>query len=429
MTVITAIAFGIAPGLQAAASNISETLKLGGQRTSGVTKRGYHNAIVVTEMALALAVLTIAAMLANDFIRLQRLDLGLALEDRLVMSIWIPSAKYREPQKQFAFYDRLLAEVTALPGVRSAAIVQNPPLTNFDGRAVLGEGYADIPENLLSPQSYFVSPDYTKTMGIPLLRGRVLTERDNESAPLVALVSESLAEQLFPNEDAIGKRIRVSTSNDQKQWHTIVGVVGDVRQLGPEGRPTGGMYLPAHQFPVPWMNLVVHASAPLALTPSIRKIVAGLDPDVATFDIARYEDVISDSVLVRRTAMLLTLAFGGVSLFLSAIGLYGLVAYVVSTRMHEFGIRSALGAQRADLLKLVVGSGARLILAGTLIGICASFAAAKLVSASVEGLSVSKAAGLGPAVVTLLVVAFVASIVPARAAANVDPALPLRTEG
>jgi putative ABC transport system permease protein len=309
--------------------------------------------------------------------------------------------------------------------------VQNPPLGNFDGRGILPEGRANAPENILAPQGYFISSDYLRTMGIPLLRGRSFTDADDRDHQPVALVSTSLANLMWPGEDPIGKHLQLFSDkkvNGQYPFRAVIGVVGDVHHLGPEQRVLPGLYVPFRQLPVTFMTLIVHTPRPLALVPSIRGEVNALDKELAVFRVGAYEEFLSESILVRRLSMLLVVLFGAMALFLAAVGLYGLVAYVVSRRVREFGVRAALGASPADLLRLVVGSGLRLIAVGIAIGVAASLVAARAISSVLFGVRPADAFTIVAMVVILAAAGLVASVVPARHAARVDPVEALRGE-
>ena len=432
-TFLTAVMFGVVPAVQSASSNLAESLKQGGQRSEGSGGgKKFHAVVVTTELALALMVLTCAALLVNGFIKLQRVNVGFDPHDRLQMNVWISYQKYNKPEQQIAFFSELMRQVQNMPGVTSAALTDNQPMGGYDGRGILPEGKADVPENKPSPQAYSVTVDYLKTMGIPLLRGRNFEPTDNEKSAPVVLLSKDLAEQIFPGEEPLGKKIQMQSglkdANGKNVWRTVVGIVGDVMQLGPDGRKTPGFYMPYQQFPVTGMTLIVHAPHAQPLVAPLRRIVNRMDPDVAVFRVQTYEETLSDALMLRRVAMLLITAFGAIALFLAAVGLYGLMAYVVSRRQHEFGVRSALGAQRADILKLVLGSGLRLVAIGSVIGLGCSFAATRVIGSALDGLGSPDAKTLGSAFAVLITAGLIANFIPAVNAANVDPALPLRGE-
>lgn len=428
---VTSVVFGLAPALHST-SNLSDELKRGSHTVDmGRGSRRLQSSIVVIELALALTLLTTATLLIQSFVRLQRVDVGFEPEERLVMNVWLPFAKYKQPQQQIAYYEELLRRVTRLPGVNSAAIVQNPPVSDFDGRAILPEGRADVRQNILSPQAYVVSPTYLRTMGIPLVEGREFTASDNENSALVAMVSKNLATEMFPGERVIGKRLQLLSDkklDGKYPFRTIVGVVGDVRHFGPDGRESEGLYVPYRQFAVPFMSLVVHSRKPLALAKSIRRDIAEMDSDVAAFKIGSYTDFLADALLIRRIAMILIATFGATALFLAAVGVYGLLSYVVSLRMREFGLRAALGARPTELVSLVLASAVRLISVGAVAGVAGSFIATRLAGSTIVGSVSPDRLTIGASTAILLFVALIASFIPARMAAQADPSVTLRAE-
>ena len=429
---LTSILFGLAPALQSAKANISCAIKQGGQNKE-VSRGGqrFQSLIVIGEFVLALTLLTVAALLVQTFVSLQKVDVGFRPERKLLMHVWLPSMKYKKPEQQVQFFDELIRRVSHLPGVKSAALVQNPPLGNFDGRAILPEGQADIPQNLLSPQAYFITPDYLQTMEIPLLQGRGFSAADNESGQLVAIVSQSLANRMFPGQDAVGRKLQLLSDkkiDGKYPSRVIVGVVGDIRHLGPDARVTPGLYVPFRQLPVTWMSLVVDCESPSAIVPSIRGELRTIDRDVAAFKISTYEDLLSDSLLIRKLAMGLISTFGGMALFLAAVGLYGLLSYGVSVRMREFGVRAALGALPADLVKLVLRSGLKLVLLGGLVGIVSSAVAGRFAASVIAGTIPPDVLTITTSFAILAGVAVLASLIPALAAGRANPASTLRTE-
>lgn len=429
---ITTVLFGLAPAWHVTAVNPALGLKQGGQKSqvSRGSKR-VHGVVIVGELALAVAMLTIAAVLVRSFIRLQRVELGFQPDHLLVMNVWAPYAKYKQPEQETAFYTELLRRVSSLPGVETAGLVQNPPLGDFDGRAILPEGRQDEPQNYLSPQAYLVTTDYLRTMQISLRDGRRFTDADNGQSPPVALVSKSLAARIWPGEDPLGKRFQL-LSDKKVEGHyifrTVVGVVADIRHLGPEERVLPAIYVPFRQLPASWMSLVVRSEQPMKLVPAIRAQLHALDPEIAAFRIGKYEQFLSDSLLIRRIVTGLIVVFGSMALFLAAIGLYGLVSYVVSQRMQEFGVRAALGARPQDLLCLVLGSGLRMVAFGSLIGLAAGAVAERILASMLTGTRGTDVPMMAVAVTLLATIGVVATVIPASRAAHVDPIETLRGE-
>jgi ABC-type lipoprotein release transport system permease subunit len=244
-------------------------------------------------------------------------------------------------------------------------------------------------------------------------------------------VSKSLARSVWPGENPIGKKLQLLSDrkvDGHYVFRTVVGVVGDVRHMGPEGRVPPAIYVPFRQLPVTWMSLVVRAEEPMALVPSIREQVRALDPEIAVFRIGKYEDDLADALLIRRMAMTLIAVFGGMSLFLAAVGLYGLISYAVSRRMHEFGVRAALGARPRDLLQLALGSGLKLVAIGVAIGLVGAWFAARLVTSILTGTGGGNIVAMASAAALLATIGVFASVIPACGAARADPVETLRAE-
>jgi putative ABC transport system permease protein len=432
VTVVTAVLFGAAPALQALKIKVVDTLKQGGQASGiGRSQKKLHGALIISELALAVVLLSVGGLLMRSFVRVQRVDVGFQSDQRLSVNVWPPYSQYREPEKQRVFFHELLRRVESIPGVYSAALVQNPPLQSFDGRAVLPEGREDRPENIFSPQSYFVTPKYLHVMGTPLLRGRDFTDADNEHSQFVAIVSEQFAAQLWPGQDPIGKRLQLLS--DQKvdgkyPFRTVVGLVADIRHNGPELPIKPAFYVPFDQFPVSQMTLIVHSATPTAIVPAIRRELAGIDGDIALFNIGTMSDFMARTTLLRRLSMSLVLAFGLLALFQSAVGLYGLISYLVAQTQRELGVRAALGASPKNLLILVSRFAFRLLLVGSVLGLVIAVLVNRIiVSMLFQTLPLDLVTILG-SVAVLAFVGLLASYLPARRAAYADPSLVLRGE-
>jgi putative ABC transport system permease protein len=432
VTVITAVLFGAAPALQSLKIKVVDTLKQGGQVSGiGRSQKKLHGALIIIELALAVVLLSVGGLLMRSFVRVQQVDLGFQPEQRLSINVWPPYAQYRSPEKQRAFFHELLRRVEAIPGVYSAAVVQNAPLHSFDGRAVLPEGREDRPENVLSPEAYFVTPKYLQVMGTPLLRGRAFTDSDDDHSQQVAIISEQLAAQIWPGQDSIGKRLQFHSDkkvDGKYPFRTIVGVVADIRHNGPELPAKPSIYLPFDQFPVPFLTLVVHSATPQAIVPAIRRELAGIDADIALFDIGTMSDFMARTTLLRRLSMSLVVAFGLLALFQAAVGLYGLISYLVAQTQRELGVRAALGASPKNLLMLVGRFAFRLLLAGSVVGLVIAVIINRvIVSMLFETLPLDLVTILA-SVAVLALVGLLASYLPARRAAYADPSLVLRGE-
>jgi putative ABC transport system permease protein len=432
VSLLTGVVFGLAPALHVSRPDLNETLKEGGRSSgAGSGRSSLRGALVVSEVAMALVLLICAGLLIKSVMRLRDVSPGFDPENILTMNVNLPGAKYPKPQTWVAFYDEIIGRIEALPGVQSAGVTSVLPLSsNFDGRGLAVEDRPKPRGEEISVDLYIVTPGYLRTMAIPLMKGRPLSAQDAENQPLVALVNETMAEELWPGEDPIGKRIKVPGSQRSPQpWRTVVGVVSDVKQYGLDKKEPMQIYLPEAQYPGSFMTLVVRTSSdPKNLMAAIRNEILAADPDQAVYDIATMEQLLSDSIALRRFSMMLLIIFATLALTLAAVGIYGVISYSVTQRTHEIGIRMALGAGRGDVLKLVISHGMKLALAGIAAGVAASFALTRLMASLLYGVGATDAPVFVSIPVILAGVALGACFVPARRAARVDPMEALRYE-
>lgn len=432
LSILTGLVFGLAPALNASNPDLNETLKEGG-RGSGA--QASHNrlrsVLVMSEVAMALVLLISAALLIKTVIRLRNVDPGFEADNRLTMNVVLSSAKYPKPQQWVAFYNQLTERLEALPGVVSAGFTSVLPFSgNFDGRGLVVEDHPRPVGEEISVDLYRVTPGYARTMAIQVLRGRTLTEQDTEATSLVALINETMAREMWPNQDPLGKRIKFPGSERNPQpWRVIVGVVRDVKQYALDRKDPMQIYLPDAQMPTPFMTLVIHTSSdPEALISAVRNSISEMDKDLATFNIATMEQLLADSISLRRFSTLLLILFAGVALILAAVGIYGVISYSVTQRTHEIGVRLALGANRRDIIRLVVRQGMAITLAGVGIGLTATFALTRVIESLLFNVSATDPATFIIIPVALTLVALGACLVPARRAAKVDPMVALRYE-
>jgi putative ABC transport system permease protein len=377
-------------------------------------------------MALALMLLAGAGLLVRSFVRVQQVDPGFNPKNLLTAFVMLPSSKYPEPQRQALFFHEVMDRITSLPGVECAGAADSAPMLTNDTGPVSIEGHAVEPD--IQAERPKITPDYFRAMGIRLLRGRAFTWADNEGSLPVAIINESAARQYWPNEDAMGKRVKLEDGS-APVWRQVIGIVGDVRQdsLVKAGRPE--VYAPLLQVPVPYLVLTVRTRAePAALAAAVRHEVMAVDKDQPLFQIQTMQQVVEDSVAGRRFQMSLLAAFGAIALGLAAIGIYGLMAYTVNQRTHEIGIRMALGAKRGDVLHLVVRHGMTLAIVGVVLGTVGALLLTRFLSGMLYGVGANDPTTLLSVATLLIGVAALASYIPARRAMRVDPMVALRYE-
>jgi putative ABC transport system permease protein len=430
VTLLTGLIFGLVPALQASKPNLTESIKDAGGRgsTEGGRRQFIRGSLVVLEMASALLLLVGAGLLIKSFWRLQRVDPGFNPNNALTASVSLPSRKYPEENQQSAFFQQLLEKVRGLPGVQAAGASNVVPL---GGDYVLGfviEGRPPLPPGAGQSTNYYaVSADYFKAMGIPLLRGRVFTEQDTRNSTRVAVISESMAKRVFTNEDPIGKRIHVT--NGPTVFREIVGIVGDVKHYGLDQDTTLQTYEPYTQQPFSFMTLVVRAAGdPTNLTSAIRNQVLSIDKEQPVSGVRTLEQRVSTSIAQQRFSMLLLGVFAAVAMVLAAVGIYGVLSYAAAQRTHEIGIRMALGARAGNVLKMVIGQGMKLALAGVALGSGAALALTQLMKRLLFGVTAADPMTYVVIALSLTLVALFACWIPARRAAKVDPMVALRVE-
>src|SRR5262245_53486481 len=433
ITLATGLLFGLAPAWQSAKPDLNESLKEGGVK--GAASGGRHRLrglLVVVEIAIALVLLVGAGLMVKSLYRLQRVELGFNPSHALTMRLSLPEAKYPEPQRQRDFYERLLNRIAALPGVKAAGAINFLPLSGTGNqRSFLIDGK---PEPKLNVGFRLVSADYFRAMGVPLRAGRLIDDRDRENVPRVAVVNETFARVFLANEDPLGKRIKLGSSHGPFPWLTIAGVVGDVRHSGLDVETRPEMYVPYLQgllpgWGVPPMFLVVRSeSEPSSLISAVRGVVQELDRDQPVYGVASMEQLLSRSTLQRRFNMTLLAIFAGLALILAGVGIYGVMAYAVTERTREIGIRMALGAQTSDALKLVIRQGMRLTLVGVALGLMGAFALTRLLKNLLFNVTPTDPLTFLMIVSLLTSVALLASWIPERPAAEVDPMIALRCE-
>ncbi|MGE0887196.1 MAG: ABC transporter permease [Blastocatellales bacterium] len=431
VSILTGVLFGIVPAIQTTKADLHETLKEGGRSAAAATKHWVRSVLVVAEIALALAVLVGAGLLVKSFMRVQEVNPGFNPQGLLTMSLSLPDFKYSEAPQRANFYKQLIHDVSALPGVQSAGAVSVLPLSGQGSSGSFTIEGRDVPRGQSSPHGarWAATPDYFKTMGIPIIRGRYFEERDTADGKQVVIIDQALAAKYWPNEDPLGKRMVFEGTRDNPNWREIVGIVGHVKHTDLEGESRAQYYIPHQQRAQPGMTVVVRTTGdPNALASAARNAVRNLDKELPVFRVRTMDQFVADAMAQRRFALLLIGIFAGLALLLAAIGLYGVMAYSVTQRTHELGLRMALGAQAGDVLKLVVKQGMLLAGIGLGIGIVGAFFLSRLMKTLLFNVSATDPVIFTAIAATLAAVALVACFFPARRATKVDPMVALRYE-
>lgn len=430
LSLLTGIVFGLAPALQTSRADLQHDLKEG-SAAAGNQRTWIRSFLVVGEIAAALVLLVGASLLIKSFARLQQTESGLNAENVLTAGITLPDAKYETSQAIAQFHKQMLERVSALPGVQSAGIISKLPLQDWGyNGSIQIEGQAPPPAGNRDSFVEFraVSPNYFATLGIPLLAGRLLDNRDQETTAPSIVVNQTLVRQYLPGQDAVGKFVVLDNTKYQ-----IVGVVGDVRQSGLTQGACAEIYWPYTQSPdtglTKTVGLAVRAAGnPAGLTSAVRNAVLSVDPGQPIHNVKTMEEVVADSVADRRLNTLLLSIFAAIALTLALIGVYSVMSYLVAQNTREIGIRIALGAQMRDVLRLVVGQGMVLVAIGVVIGITLAFALTRLMETLLFGVTATDPLTFAASPLIIAAVALLACLVPAFRATKVDPMVTLRYE-
>jgi putative ABC transport system permease protein len=439
ISLLTGIIFGLAPALQATKPDLNSALKEGMAqleiRSRFFRRHRLYSLLVVAEITMAQVLLICAGLFMKSYMRVQEVNPGFNPENLLIMRVSLPQFKYQEVGQITSFWQQLIEQSRALPVIQSVGTIANLPFTEpggMTGFAIEGKIPKD-PSQFPRTGHSIITPNYFQAMGIPLKQGRQFTERDNQGSSKVIIVSESMARQFWQAEDCIGKRIAFDGTLDNPNWREIVGVVGDVRQLGLEDERRSEMYIPHLQSfnsitaPNSPMYLVLRlTSNSINVAADIRHIVRGLDNSVMISRITTMEKLVSASVASRRFNMLILSILAGTALGLAAMGIYGIMAHSVSNRTREIGIRLALGAQQHNVLNIVMREGATLALTGAIIGMAGSFSVTRYISSLLYGVSSIDPVTVISASLMLLLVALLGTYIPAYRGSKVDPLITLR---
>ena len=429
VSVAAALFFGVLPAWQSTRADINHALKEGGRGSLGSPKgRRLRGALVVTEIALSLVVLVGAGLLLNSFTRLLRVETGFVAEQLLTVNVGY--IRYKEPQQRAAVARTIVERLRALPGVRAVGGSTGlPPITPQRGTRFAVQGLPNDNSDERAAYLLAITPDYFRALGTPLYEGRAFGERDEADAPKVVIINRALARRLFPQESAIGKRLQLVNPEQTEEWREVVGVVGDVRYSGLDDPGEAAIYTPFAQTPGLWNYLMLRTDVPpQSIIPAVRQAVAAVDPNLEAANPRTMEQLIAQAVAQPRFYTLLLAAFAALALVLAAVGIYGVISYSVTQRTHEIGIRLALGAQRGDVLRLVIGQGLTLAAGGVVLGLFAAYAATRVMTNLLFGVTATDPLTFAATALTLLLVALAACYLPARRAARVDPMIALRYE-
>jgi putative ABC transport system permease protein len=427
LVVFTSIAFGVGPAWQSYRTADSQALR----SRAGVGRRGgrLRSALVLAEIAGTVTLLVMAGLLVKALLRVQAIDPGFRTEGILTLRTALPSPKYAPADARRAFYSQVIGEARALPGVTAAAYATYHPMEGASGRLdVLAPGVADDP--LSAPQAiiHFVTPGFFETLGIPITAGRDFTDQDQATSPSVAVIGESLAQRLWPGQDAIGRRVSVMRAD-----RTVVGVAGSISVRRLEGATDPQIYFPEQlgntsTFYAPKDLLVRSSGDPLTLAPALRTVIRSADPNQAVSDVKLLKDIVGEQTAPCRDQLVVLGAFAAIAFLLAGVGIHGLLSFTVSSRAQEIGVRVALGAARSRILGMFVRHGLLLGMAGVIVAIPLAYTAARGMGALLFGVEPGDPLTYVSAALVAVAMTLAGSLRPARRAAVIDPAVTIRTE-
>lgn len=439
ISMLSGVLFGLMPTLHISRESFTEELKGSGKGSADSgRKNSVRNLLILSEVALSLLLLIGAGLLAKSFLRLQAVSPGFDIKNLLVMRLSLPKAQYSKPEMVTAFYEQLSIRIGHLPGVQSVSATSVLPLSGSNVRinfSILGRPPVSLSERPIT-QYRMTGPDYFRTMNIPILSGRDFENRDTPHSQPVAIINDSLARRYWPDVSPIGAHIKIDDNNRGPREVEIIGVVGDVRHTGLHADPAPETYVPIAQIPeenvsllTNNMNWVVRTSTePLMLADAVRREIQSVNGNVATSNTRSMEQFLSSSLAPSRFNLFLLGIFAIAALILAGSGIYAVISYSVAQRTHELGIRMALGAQKLDVLKLVVGSSLKIVLIGVVLGLIGAYILTRALSNLLYGISVTDPSIFVSMSLLLISIALLASYIPARRAARVDPIIALRSE-
>ncbi len=432
ISVLTGILFGIAPAFQSSHINPNGALRESGSTaTSGRSRQTLRAGLFVSEVAMAMVLVVACGLLIRSLLKAQAVNPGFNADRVLALDVLLPPHQYQTDQQKTHFFEQALQRIRALPGVTSASAVHCPPLIGTCWNSVYLVSDRPVPRQAELPKSVFniADPNYFQTMQIPLLQGRQFAESDDAQAPPVIIINQTLANIWWPNQSPLGKRVKQGFPQDKNPYREIVGVVGDLKQDGPDAEQLPEVFEPAAQSPSEAMTVVVRTgSYPLAMAKSAQDAIQSVDKDLPVSAIQPMTQYITEALARRRFSTLLLGLFGGLALLLAAVGIYGVMAYTVAQRTHEIGIRTALGAQSSQILRLILGRGGVLALAGVGLGLVFALGLTRLMASLLYGVRATDPLTFGGVALLLTLVALAACYIPARRATKVDPMVALRYE-
>jgi putative ABC transport system permease protein len=435
LATLVAVLFSAVPALRVLRVNLTDHLKEGSQATTaGVARQRFRSTLIVVETALAVVLLVGASLVIRSLARLQAVELGFDPSNVLTMRISVPAASYESPESVVGFYRQLVDRVRAIPGVERAAAVRSLPLASTIGDFGLTvDGYIPPPGQNAKGDWQIVTNGYLETLGERLVRGRSIRASDDEQGMLVGLINEEMARRYWAGQDPVGRRFRIG-SNPGRPWVTVVGIVRDVRHNGVTEPIKEKFYIPHAQWhrsvgPMRSMFLVARSSGDLgALVPAIRREVRAIDPAIPVASVRTMDDVVAAALSQPRFTSALFSVFSGLAALLAAVGIYGVLSYLVSQRRREIGIRLAIGAAPRAVARMVLRRGLLLAGTGVGLGVVTSVLLARAIAVLLYDVPPTDARSFAAGAALLLVVALIASYIPARRATRIDPVTALRTD-
>lgn len=432
VSVLTGMLFGLAPAIYASKVDLNESLKEGTKGSAGSSRHRVRNILVISEIALALMLLIGAGLMIKSFQLLQHVNPGFETDNLLTMELPLSEAKYPTLAQQVIVLQQFEERINSIQGVKAAGLVFALPLSGHGASRTFTIEGQPPPTPTQEPRAGFnaISPTYLRAMGIPLLKGETFTQQDllNNSNGKV-IINSTLAQRYWPNEEPLGRRLKIGGAQSKNPWLTVIGVAGDVKHIGLDSDVKSEIYVPITQAPAPLVALVVRtASDPTKLVADVRNQIQSIDKDQPIGNIKTMNQVLAEAVAQPRLYTILIGIFAGLALLLAVLGIYSMMAYSVVQRTQEIGIRMALGAQPRDILRLVLSEGMRLTLIGVAIGLVGSFVVTRLISSLLFGVSATDPVTFIAVTSLSIVIALIASYVPARRATKVDPMIALRYE-